>query len=258
MERKPTGIIGLDEMLDGGFLPETANLVEGAPGTGKTTLGLQFIYSGITVQQEPGLVLTFEEFPQQYYRDAAGMGWDLPALEAANKLRVIMTSPEVTQADLRQVGGLLETHVREIGAQRILVDSISHFERLNRDRIDLRESVYGFVNGLKRLGLTAVLTRESTTLLGGDPNIGQDIAFVVDSYILLRYVEIDSAMRRALLVLKQRGADHARDIRQYEITAAGIDVRARFEGRQGIMSGTPTLRMVEAFEGAFGRSRPQS
>jgi circadian clock protein KaiC len=255
MERLATGIAGLDEMLAGGFFPESANLVEGAPGTGKTTLGMQFIYSGIDDHDEPGLILTFEEFPHQYYRDAAAFGWDLRALEAQGKLRVIMTSPEVTQADLKQVGGMLEKQVDEIGARRLLVDSISHFERISRDRLELRDTVFEFINGIKRMGLTAVLTRESRALLGGDPNVGQDMAFVADSYILLRYVEIASEMRKALIVLKLRGSNHAKDIHQYEITDQGVVVQAKFEGQQGIMSGNPTPRMAEAFGEAFGKPR---
>jgi circadian clock protein KaiC len=129
MERVKTGIKGLDEMLDGGFMPETANLVEGAPGTGKSTLGMQFIYNGITQAQEPGLILTFEEFPQQYYRDAASFGWDFRALEQAGQLRILLISPEVSLKDLAQVGGVIERAAREIGARRILVDSLSHLER---------------------------------------------------------------------------------------------------------------------------------
>ena len=66
-ERVKIGIDGFDEMLGGGFLPQTANLIEGAPGTGKSTLGMQFIYNGIVKYNQPGLIITFEEFPQQYY-----------------------------------------------------------------------------------------------------------------------------------------------------------------------------------------------
>lgn len=254
MERVKTGIAGYDEMLGGGFLPQTANLVEGAPGTGKTTLGMQFVHTGIARFDEPGLILTFEEFPQQYYRDAAAFGWDFQALERAGKLRVVMTSPEVTYADLQSVGGRIETMAREIGARRILVDSLSHFERLAPDPRDLRSLVYSFVNALKREDLTAMLTRENTTLLGevtADAS-GEDVAFLVDSYTLLRYVEIESAMRKALLVLKVRGSDHAKDIRQFEITSGGLEVQARFEGREGIMSGSPR-RMAESFVEAFVR-----
>lgn len=252
MQRVKTGIVELDEMLHGGFLPQTANLVEGAPGTGKTTLGMQFIYNGIVLYGEPGLILTFEEFPQQYYRDAASFGWDFRKLEQDGKLKVIMTSPEVSRLDLESVGGMVETLASEIGARRILVDSLSHFGRLSDDPVELRSIQYSFVNGLKREGLTAVLTKESNTLFG-DTYSEDDAAFMVDSYSLLRYVEIESSICKALLVLKLRGSDHAKDIRQFEITSRGIEVHARFEGQEGIMSGSPRHSMADSFVEAFVR-----
>jgi circadian clock protein KaiC len=250
MDRVQTGIRGLDEMLSGGFLSQTANLVEGAPGTGKTTIGMQFIYNGITKYNEPGLIITFEEFPQQYYYDAAEFGWDFGQLEKEGKLKVIMTSPEVSRLDIESVGGMIETSVAKMGARRVLVDSITHFERLTQDPIELRTLVYSFINGLKREGLTSLLTRESPTLLGEASQEDTDIAFVVDSYSLLRYVEIESTIHKALLVLKMRGSDHAKDIRQFEVTTQGVEVRSKFEGREGIMSGSPR-RMVDSFVEAF-------
>ncbi len=250
MERIKTGIEGLDNMLNGGFLPETANLVEGAPGTGKTTMGMQFIYNGITHYNQPGLILTFEEFPQQYYRDAATFGWDFKKLEKENKLRIIMSSPEVTKADLENIDGRIETLVKEIGAQRIMVDSLSHFERLTRDRTELRSIMYSFINALKREGLTSLLTRESPALLGEAKSVDSDVAFVAESYMLLRYVEIESAIHKALLVLKLRGSDHAKDIRQFSITGHGIQVQDKFVGHEGIMSGSARSK-AEAFRAAF-------
>jgi circadian clock protein KaiC len=252
MERIATGIHGLDEMLQGGYLPQTANLVEGAPGTGKTTLGMQFIHHGIAACGEPGLILTFEEFPQQYYDDAASFGWDFRQMERDGKLRIVMTSPEVSKADLEQVGGRIEGLVQEIGAKRILVDSLSHFERLSESPSELRSVVYGFINALKREGLTAVLTRESMALLGEAEGADDALAFLVDSYTLLRYVEIESAVHKALLVLKMRGSDHDKGIRQFAITSRGVEVSATFEGREGIMSGSPR-RMMDSFVQAFVR-----
>jgi len=251
-DRVKTGIKGLDEMLLGGLLPQTANLVEGPPGTCKSTLGMQFIYNGIRTYNEPGLIVTFEEFPQQYYRDAESFGWDFRQLEREGKLRVIMTSPEVSRADLESVGGTIETLAREMGARRILVDSVSHFDQITEDPVELRAVVYSFVNSLKREGMTSILTRESPVLLGADEAEDNTIGFVVDGYILLRYVEIESAIRKALLVLKLRGSDHAKDIRQYEITPQGIEIMSRFEGREGIMSGSPR-RMADVFVEAFGK-----
>lgn len=252
MNRVKTGIDGLDAMLQNGFLPCSANLIEGAPGTGKSTLGMQFIYSGIAEHDEPGIIVTFEEFPQQYYRDAANFGWDFARLEREGKLKVFMTSPEVTRADLENVGGMIETLVSTMGARRILIDSISHFERLSSDPVELRSILFSFINGLKREGLTSILTKESPVLFGewfrGDSVIG----YMVDSYSLLRYVEVESVIRRALIVLKMRGSDHDKGIREFEIGPNGFEVKARFEGREGIMSGT-ARRMSDSFVQAFVR-----
>jgi circadian clock protein KaiC len=250
MKRVRTGIPGLDQMLDGGFLPTTANLVEGAPGTGKTTFGMQFIFNGIVDSGEAGIILTFEEFPRQYYRDADTFGWDFKQLEKENKLRILMSSPEVTKADLERIGGRIETLAREINAKRILVDSLSHFERMSQDPIELRSIVFSFINALKREGLTSILTRESPALLGESATVDEDIVFVADSYVLLRFVEFDSAVHKALLVLKLRGSDHAKDIRQFIVTDSGISVRDKFIGREGIMSGSPRS-MADAFREAF-------
>ncbi|MGD2165400.1 MAG: ATPase domain-containing protein [Anaerolineae bacterium] len=250
MKRVKSGIPGLDDMLQGGFLPGTANLVEGPPGTGKTTFGMQFIYHGIVAHGEPGLILTFEEFPQHYYRDAASFGWDFRQLERDDQLRVVMTSPEVGKASLEQVGSKIGMILREINAQRILVDSLSHFARISPRPAELREAAYGFINSLKRENLTAVLTRESSALLGDPTGAEQDFGYMVDSYILLRFVEIESAVRKALLVLKMRSSDHDKGIRQFEITSRGLEVHAPFEGREGIMSGSPR-RMADSFVKAF-------
>lgn len=248
-DRIKTGITGLDEMMGGGFLRGTANLVEGAPGTGKTTLGMQFIYNGIVQANEPGLIITFEEFPQQYYHDAAAFGWDFLELEKKGLLKIIMTSPEVSRLDVESVGGMIENSVNQMGATRVVVDSITHFARLTQDPIELRSLEFGFINALKRQGLTSVFTRESPVLLGESAE-NTEIGFMVDSYIMLRYVEIESAMRKALLVLKMRGSEHAKDIRQYDVTGRGLEVQSKFEGREGILSGSPR-RMADSFVEAF-------
>lgn len=252
IERIKTDIQGFDEMLGGGFLPQTANLVEGAPGTGKTTLGMQFIYNGIVKYNEPGLILTFEEFPQQYYHDAASFGWDFAKLEKEGMLKIIMTSPNVTRQDLENVGGIIETQIAKMGVRRILVDSITHFDRITQNPTELRTVEYGFINSLKREGLTSMLTKESSALLGEAPEGDSEIAFVVDSYSILRYVEINSAISKAVLVLKMRGSNHAKDIRQYEINAQnGFQLKSKFEGQEGILSGNPRRSMADAFDEAF-------
>lgn len=252
LARVKTGIAGFDKMLGGGFIPQTANLVEGAPGTGKTTLGMQFIYNGITMFNEPGLIITFEEFPQQYYYDAANFGWDFLELENKGLLKVIMTSPEVSRHDVESVGGILETYVNQLDVKRVLIDSMTHFERITQNQSELRAIEYSFINALKREGLTSLLTKESPALLGDSPEGDSEIAFLVDSYSILRYVEIEAAVNKAVLVLKMRGSNHVKDIQEYEVNAeTGFQLKSKFEGQEGILSGNPSRSMTEAFDKAF-------
>jgi circadian clock protein KaiC len=251
IDRVKTGITGLDEMLGGGFLPATANLIEGAPGTGKTTLGMQFIYNGIVQNQEPGLIITYEQFPEQFYQNAASFGWDFVDLEKQGLLKIIMTSPEVSRLDMISKEGVVENIIREMDIKRVMVDSISHFSRLAHNPVELRDLEFGFVNAFKRHGVTCILTHESRVLLGEGKSDNM-ISFMVDSYLILRYVEIESMIRRALFVLKMRGSQHAKDIRQYDIGSQGFEVQSKFEGREGILSGNPR-RMAASFVEAFVR-----
>lgn len=239
-QRVPTGIAGLDEMLHGGFLPGTSVLVRGAPGTGKTTFGMQFLYHGATACDEPGLLVTFEEFPQSLYRDAQELGWDLKALEEAGRLHIMFTSPEVFLAALQSPTSELNQQVQQAGIRRIVLDSVSHFVRLTRKESELRDMYNMVVNGLKREGATAVLTAEDTRVDLPRQERGR-LSYIVDAIILLRYLEIDSSMEKALLVLKMRGSNHAKEIRRFTIGRGGIAVGEPFEHREGLLSGIPRL-----------------
>ena len=81
-----TGVKGLDEMLDGGIVRGSSLVIAGSPGTGKTTLGVEFIYRGITLHKENGIIITFEELPDRLCEDMLNFGWDLKKLESEGKL----------------------------------------------------------------------------------------------------------------------------------------------------------------------------
>src|SRR5271165_6477975 len=89
-----TGIRGLDDILLGGIPRSNVILVKGAVGTGKTLLGVEFIYRGITQFNEPGIIVVFETSPDKLIRDAASLGWDLPELQAEKKLQIVFTHPQ--------------------------------------------------------------------------------------------------------------------------------------------------------------------
>jgi circadian clock protein KaiC len=252
-ERTSTGIPELDSMMDGGPLRGSVTLVVGAPGTGKTCLGLEFIARGILEMEEPGLIVTFEHFPKKLLRDALSLGFDLQEMEKKGMLRILFTSPEIFFEQVQAPGGLLDTMVQELGAKRILVDSISHLERLADDPVRLREIAFTFINALLRHGLTAIVTQEDPDITGDMAASQYGISYLVDTVIILRYVEMDSSISKALLVLKQRASAHDKSIRQFRITESGMVIESPFADREGLLSGVPRKKEIEAFVEVFGK-----
>jgi circadian clock protein KaiC len=194
--RLQTGIRELDEMLSGGFLPGDAVLLAGGAGTGKTTLALQHLVNGAIRFGGNGIYLTFEQLPAQIYRDGASFGWDLRKLEDENKFRLICTSPQL----LLETGGgdsLLSEPIREIRPERIVIDSLSHLA-MYVDQGDLRREFYRLVMLLKARGLSSVLIWESSETSGRSASLSDgSISFLVDCILLLKQVEIESAVRKA-------------------------------------------------------------
>jgi len=219
-----SGIVGLDEILAGGLRPGSALLIEGVPGAGKTTLGLQFIEAGLRAG-EPGMIVTFEEFPQALYEDALSFGWDLRAREQAGTLRVVCTSPQVFLDQLREVGGLMDSVVAEIGARRLLLDSVSHLSQVSTEPTQLRALVYSMLNGIKRANLTSFITKE---LDSASPEAIPFEEYLSDVVVRLTYeMGEDFRRRRYLEVIKARGTDHAGGKHAMKISSEGVAVFPR-------------------------------
>jgi len=235
-DRVTTGIAGLDDMLSGGFLRESAVLLRGAPGTGKTTVALQYLVHGAR-SGEPGLLISFEEFPQSLHRDAQSLDWDLKALEDKELLHLHFTSPQVLLESLRAPTSALSRLLLEGGIRRVVLDSVTHFTRVTHDPVELRKVYNTLINALKREGVTSLLVGEDTRFESQRFEQGR-LSYIVDAIVLLRFVEIDSAVQRAMVVVKMRGSDHAKEIRRFEINRKdGVVVTGVFEGREGILSG---------------------
>jgi circadian clock protein KaiC len=237
-KRVPTGIAGLDDMLSGGFMEGSAVLVRGAPGVGKTSLALQYLVHGATQCGEPGLLISFEEFPQSLHRDARSLGWDLAALEQEGQLHLLFTSPQVLLASLQTPTSPLNRLLLENEVRRVVVDSVSHLRRLTDAPQELRHNYNALINAFKREGMTSILIGEESRADYVRDERGR-LSFVVDVIILMRYIEIESAIQRGIVVLKMRGSDHMKEIRRYEIQPGGLQITGVFEGREAILSGTP-------------------
>lgn len=243
--RVKTGIAELDEMLHGGFMEGDAVLIAGSAGSGKTTLALQYLVNGIVKDGDPGVYITFEQMPDQIYRDAKSFGWDLHKLEDQNKFRLICTSPDILLESSGE--NLLDDVLKEIEPKRVAIDSLSHLAMFI-DKKDLRKEAYRLISFLKTKGLSSVLIWESAQNSPNQFNVtDMNLSFLVDCVIALKPVEIESSIRKAMVILKMRGSDHDKHLREFEITGNGVKITSAFSNYEGLITGTPRKVASERF-----------
>jgi circadian clock protein KaiC len=246
--RVKTGIKGLDEMLGGGLPEGSVTVVKGPPGTGKTLLGLSFVANGATQFGEPGVIVSFDEFSEQIFSDAASIGFDLEMIVSNGLLEVMMTSPAIFLADIADGNGQTSKIITKKGVKRVFIDSLVFSGDKEREP-KFQEKLSAMVSWFKKQGVTAFLAQESETLLGAANATDSRLAIVADNLILLNYVEIKSELRKSILVLKERASKHDMLIREFEITDQGYVVMTPFVDSESIMTGTPrqAARDLEKF-----------
>jgi circadian clock protein KaiC len=224
-----TGIKGLDEILLGGIPRGNLILVQGFPGTGKTTLGLEFVYRGITEFDEPGMIVLFEVSPDKLVRDAASFGWDLRELEQQGRLKIVFTTRQVFAQEIQQADSLLLAEAAEIGARRIFVDGL-RWSTFDNGR---GESFHVLAEGLQREGLTALLALDLfDTRQGPSP---QPEEFIADTILLLGIERMQRAVQRSIEILKSRGQEFQMGIHSFGIfNGKGIEVYRRVQAPRGV------------------------
>jgi circadian clock protein KaiC len=248
MDKIFSGIAGLDNILNGGLPKGSSIIVEGAPGTGKTTLGVQFLFHGAVSCDEPGIYITFEELPEQIYKDALQFGWDLRQLEKNNQLRVICMPPNIFLEQMTIHNGLLEQMIEQIQCRRVVIDSISLFQYDNEDKERHRQVIYSLRNILRKFSLTSLLIKEQTYI---DANKVPFEHYVVDGVIRLSLKEhLQRYRKRTLEVLKMRGTRIHEGEHIYRITGKGIHLipalsvvedKMMTNKKQSIPTGIPRL-----------------
>ena len=235
-EKVETGIEGLDEMFQGGIPGGSATLVAGGTGSGKTLLGLHFIAKG-NDQGEPAVLATLQEIPEQLCRIASGFGWDLKEMEREGMLRLLYLPP--VELDIDKFAADLQHAIGETGATRVVIDSVLDLETAAASKSRYTEYMYSLVSFFKSRGITSLLTSETPDLFGSVRLSDSGVSVVADNVVLLRYVEMDSAITRAISVLKARGTGHDKSLKEFEITPRGMKILGKFQGQTGIMSGAP-------------------
>jgi circadian clock protein KaiC len=257
-----TGITGLDEILMGGIPRGNVVLLQGVTGSGKTLMGIELICRGITQFNEPGLVVVFESNPEKLIRDTEKFGWNLEELQREKKLRLICTSPQVFDQELRSNDSLLLEAVTAISAQRIFVDGIGMLNRAysgaGPEPVSYRDLLRQLVEALGRENLTTVLSHE----LSQHPNMlamVEAAEFLADTVIQLNRDRQDRRSHRSIEILKSRGQDFESGEHSFRICdGKGLEVFRRVQApfrRNAVQPTSSTKRSaigVDAVDSLIG------
>lgn len=241
--RMATGVAGLDHLLEGGLIRGNSLLLEGPPGSGKSTLALRVLYEGVVRYREPGLIITFEEFPRQLYQDALQSGMDLQALERQGLLRVLWTPPGKVLEGFSGKNDLISKVIEELAVKRLVIDSITHFKRVATSELELREILARILSHLKIKGINAVLIKELERI--DDRSIAFE-EYLVDASIRLHNQPTASAQNTRLIeVRKTRGQGHVSGRHPFEMGPGGFRVYPRLRPSD-VLRACPRLERAAA------------
>jgi circadian clock protein KaiC len=227
LQKARTGISGLDDITNGGLPQGRPTLVSGGPGSGKTLLGISFLVNGAEQFAEPGVLMTFEENADELAQDVRSLGYDLDSLVAQKKL--IVDYIHVDRAEIEETGeydleGLfvrLDHAVKQIGAKRVMLDTIETLFGGLSDNGILRAELRRLFRWMRDRGLTAVVTAERGEQMFTRQGLEE---YITDAVIALDHRVHDQISTRRIRVVKYRGSTHGTNEYPFLINRDGITV----------------------------------
>ncbi len=227
--RVSTGIVGLDEMLQGGFPENHIIVVMGSFGTGKTTLAIQYVVEGLR-KGEPCIFISLEEDKDSITKNASSFGWDLSGAIDKKKLGLFKLEPSDAKTTITRIRSELPKFVKTFGAKRVVLDSVSLLNMMFADENDRRSNLFNLCQLLKSTGATTLITAE---VKDENPRSSRDglAEYTADGVLLLQSDESKEGgeVQLTIRVLKMRRTAHSRRVKPYSITEKGLVVHAGAE-----------------------------
>jgi circadian clock protein KaiC len=220
-ERLSSGVPALDEMLDGkGYYRGSSILISGTAGTGKTSLAAQFAHE-TAKRGERCLYLAFEESPQQLTRNMQSIGVNLEPLVKKGVLKLHSSRPTLHGLEMH----LVQIHkmVAQLDPAAVVIDPVSNFIDTST-ALETQSMLLRLIDFLKGRQVTALFTHLiSGTSVREATDVG--ISSLIDTWLLLRHIETGTERTRGLQVLKSRGMPHSNQIREFQLTSKGIELK---------------------------------
>ncbi|MDD0843167.1 ATPase domain-containing protein [Pseudomonas sp. Gutcm_11s] len=220
--RLSSGIPTLDTVLGGGLARSSTTLIAGPSGTGKTSIGIQFI--GECTREEPGLFFGFYETPQRLRMKAAGLGFDFPAMESSGALNIAWRAP--TKGLIDRLGYELLDIVERKRIKRVFLDSLGGMVRVAADKTRVLDIFSALMGQLRAQGVTVVATWEAQSLISSHVDAPvPDLSSIADNLLLMRFGEKGSELQRQLSILKVRDSAYDPSLLEVVIGGPGISVK---------------------------------
>ena len=229
-----TGIPGFDSILSEGLKKNSSVVVSGPPGSGKTTFGLQYVYSGAKDFDEPGVFISLSQSIYEIKNDCKSLGWDIDRLIAKEKillidLRSFKIKDEVVERDdslyrgeqipFEHLTKFILNSIKKIKAKRIVIDSISILGMQYSDKFYMRQGLQGMIQSLENFDVTSLLISEFS-----ENNEVPLEWFVTSGIIQLDNQIIKDKMRRTIKIVKLRGIEHSEQVHSLELGSNGLYV----------------------------------
>jgi len=255
-ERVSSGIARLDGMLGGkGFYRGSSILASGTAGTGKSTIASCFVDAACR-RGERALFFAFEESPQQIVRNARSIGIDLEPWVRKGLLQFHAARP--TYGGIEQVLLLTHKHITSFQPAVVVVDPVTNLLMVSTQN-EVRSMLTRLVDFLKTQKITAIFT--SLTAAGALEASEADVSSLMDTWLLLKNIEVGGERNRALYVLKSRGMEHSNQIREFVLTDDGLRLLDVYLGPEGVLTGSARVsqemreKAVVTFRGQALESR---
>ncbi len=238
-----TGIASLDSLLAIGGLPKASStVVIGSTGTGKTSLGVQFLHASTV--EEPGLHLSFFEGPARIRSKARSLGLALDDLEAAGAIELMWQTPG--EALIDEIAERLLAAIARRKVKRLVIDGLSGFldstvfpERINRFFSCL-------ANELRSRGVTVLMTLETRDVVSSVISMPWGVSGLVDNLFFLRFVHDEGHVERLLTIIKMRDTDYQAGLRRLKIDSQGMHIAGTYRADGDVI---PSAQPVASPEG---------
>jgi circadian clock protein KaiC len=232
----PSGLAELDALLGGGIEEGTSTLIVGGAGTGKSTIAAQFC-AAAAARGQRSMIFMFDESPTTLYSRCRGLGVDLEAQVTAGLVQVVQVDPaELSPGELTSlVRGAVEDH----GVKIVVVDSLNGYLNAMPEERFLTIQLHELLMYLSQQSVASLLIGAHHGVIGSQLHTPVDASYLADAVILLRYFEARGEVRQAISIVKKRGGEHERTIREFSMSQGRIRVGQTLRDFRGVLTGVP-------------------